>query len=53
MSVDEDNTINVIKDNWASLEESYQFVNLDNYPGFTTIQNYELFLAQYSTSKII
>ena len=38
-------------DEWVYIKENYVKVDIDDYPGFTQIQKFELFLAHFSTNQ--
>lgn len=40
-------------DEWVYIKENYVKVDIEDYPGFTQIQKYELFLAHFSTNQYI
>jgi len=40
-------------DEWVYIKENFLPVDINSYPGFTLIQKYELFLANFSTTKFI
>jgi hypothetical protein len=39
--------------NWLHIKDKYTAIDINNYPGFTQIQKYELFLAHFSTAEHI
>jgi hypothetical protein len=39
--------------NWLTLKDKFKPVDVNAYPGFTKIQKFELFLANYSTAECL
>lgn len=40
-------------DEWVYVKENYTYVDIENYPGLTQIQKYELFITHFSTHENI
>ncbi len=47
------NLLGNLNANWLTIKDNFTPVDIDNYPGFTKIQKFELFLAHHSTVEAL